>query len=78
MFMMTSKILKFVNFAKTQKFRYLENEALFLQIKNLLITIKAYFIAKSSFQWRYKIGPKSKTKMVRMCKNDTKAEITRV
>ena len=32
--MMTSQSLKFMNFTKTQKFRYLENEALFfLQIK---------------------------------------------
>ena len=32
---------------KTQKFRYLENEA--LKITRSTITIKAYFIAKDSF-----------------------------
>ena len=36
---MTSKILKFLDFIKTQKSRYLEKERLFfLQIKNSLIT----------------------------------------
>ena len=35
--MMTSQILKFVDFTKTQKFRYLENETIFfLQIKKLI------------------------------------------
>ena len=35
--MMTSQILKFVDFTKTQKSRYLENETLvFLQIKKLI------------------------------------------
>ena len=37
MSMMTSQILKFLNFRKTQKSRYLENETLFsLQIKKLI------------------------------------------
>ena len=37
--MITSQILKFVDFTKIQKSRYLENQTLFfLQIKNLLIT----------------------------------------
>ena len=35
--MMTSQILKFVDFTKTQKSRYLENETLFLlQIKKII------------------------------------------
>ena len=34
--MMTSQILKFVDFTKIQKYRYLENETLFLlQIKKI-------------------------------------------
>ena len=33
--MMTSQILKSVDFTKTQKSRYLENETFFLQIKTL-------------------------------------------
>ena len=38
MLMMTSQILKSVDFTKTQKSRYLENETLFLfQIKKILI-----------------------------------------
>ena len=37
MHMMTSQILKFVDFTKTQKSRYLENET-FLEIKKSLIT----------------------------------------
>ena len=37
--MMTSQNLKFVDFTKTQKSRYLENETLFfLEIKKTLIT----------------------------------------
>ena len=37
MLMMTSQILKFVDFTKTQKSRYLENETLFLfQIKKFI------------------------------------------
>ena len=34
--MMTPQILKFVDFTKTQKSRYLENETFFLQIKTLI------------------------------------------
>ena len=35
--MMTSQILKFVDFTKTQKYRYLENETLFsLQMKKFI------------------------------------------
>ena len=43
--LMTSQILKSVNFTKTQKSRYLENEILFF----LQLHIKGYFIAKNSF-----------------------------
>ena len=35
MFMMTSQILKFLDFTKTQKSRCLENETFFLQIKKI-------------------------------------------
>ena len=52
MFMMTSQILKSVDFTKTQVSQYLENETLFfLQIKNFInyIHIKGYFMAKNSF-----------------------------
>ena len=47
MSLMTSQILKSLDFTKTQKSRYLENETLlFLQIKkNHLLHIKGYFIA---------------------------------
>ena len=46
--LMTSQILKYVDFTRTQKSRYLENETLFfLQIQNLLI--KGYFTGKNSF-----------------------------
>ena len=38
MSMMMSQILKFVDFSKTQKSRYLENETFFLAVKNSLIT----------------------------------------
>ena len=34
--MMTSQILKSVDFTKTQKSRYLENETFFLQIKRFI------------------------------------------
>ena len=47
---MTSRILKSVDFTKTQKPRYLENETLFfLQIKKFINYITGYFIAKNSF-----------------------------
>ena len=49
--MMTSQILKSVDFTKTQKSRYLEDETFFLQIKKFInFTSRAtYFIAKNSF-----------------------------
>ena len=48
--MMTSQILKPVDFAKTQKSRYLENEILFfLQIKNSLITNQELLCGKNNF-----------------------------
>ena len=34
--MMTSQVLKSVDFTKTQKSRYLENETFFLQIKKFI------------------------------------------
>ena len=49
--MMTSQILKSVDFTKTQKSRYLENETLFF-ISNKKIhqlRIKDYFMAEISF-----------------------------
>ena len=48
--MMTSQILKFVDFPKTQKSRNLENKTLlFLQIKNLLITHQGLLYGKKLF-----------------------------
>ena len=49
--MMTSQILKFVDFAKTQKSRYLQNETpFFLQIKKIICyTSRATLWQKSSF-----------------------------
>ena len=49
--MMTSQILKFVDFTKTQKSRYLKNETFFLHIKKIInyTHIKGYFIAKNRF-----------------------------
>ena len=49
--MVTSQILKSVDFTKTQKCRHLENETLFfLQIKKIYrLHIKAFFTAKNSF-----------------------------
>ena len=45
--MMTSQVLRFVDFTKSQKPRYLENETSYpLQIKEF---IKSYFMAKNSF-----------------------------
>ena len=47
--MIMSQILKSVNFTKTKKFRYLENEMFFHQIKkNHLLHIKGYSIAKKN------------------------------
>ena len=46
--MMTSKILKFVDFTKTQKSRHVEKKTLFiLEIKNFHIT--GSFMVKTSF-----------------------------
>ena len=48
--MMTSEILKYVNFTKTQKSRYLDKKTLFfLQIKKSLITYQGPFSAKKQF-----------------------------
>ena len=45
--MMMSQILKFVDFTKTQKSRYLKNQTFFLQIKKIhRLQIKGYFMAK--------------------------------
>ena len=45
-----SQILKLVNFTKTQKTRYLENETLFFfKLKNLLITSRVALLQKNSF-----------------------------
>ena len=47
--MMTSQILKSVDFTKRQKSRYLQNESLFfLQIKKL-INYEGSFVAKNNF-----------------------------
>ena len=46
---MKSRIVKFMDFMKIQKFRCLKNETFFLQMKNSLIHIKAYFMAKKQF-----------------------------
>ena len=48
MTMMTSQILKSVDFTKTQKSRYFENETFFLQIK-ILITHQRLLHGKNSF-----------------------------
>ena len=49
--MMTPKILKSVDFTKTQKSTYLENETLFfLQLKKIInYTSRATFMTKNSF-----------------------------
>ena len=45
-----SQILKFVDFTKTQKSTYVENETLFfLRKKNSLIIHQGYFTAKNTF-----------------------------
>ena len=53
---MTSQILKFVDFTKTQKSRYLENETFFLQIKKFInytssatLLRKIVFLAEVTF-----------------------------
>ena len=62
MLMMTSQILKSVDFTKTQKSKNLENETLFfLQIKKL-INYKGYFIAKNSFVTEVTFDKKSSIK----------------
>ena len=45
--MMTSQVLRSVDFTKSQKPRYLENETFSLQIKKKII--KGYFMAKNCF-----------------------------
>ena len=47
--MMTSQILQFMDFRKTQKSKYLENETLFLQIKNSLVTCQGVLYGKKYF-----------------------------
>ena len=47
--MMTSQILKCVDFTKTLKSRYLENKTFFLQIKNSLITYQGLLYGKYCF-----------------------------
>ena len=52
--MMTPQILKSAGFTKTQKFRYLENETFFLQIKKIithqaLLYDKEQFVAEVTF-----------------------------
>ena len=51
MFRMMSQILKFVNFTKTQKSRYLNYKTLsFLtKKKNHSLQIKGYYMAKNTF-----------------------------
>ena len=51
MLMMTPKILKSMDFTRTQKSRYLENETLFfLQLKKIInYTSRAPFMTKNSF-----------------------------
>ena len=53
--MMTSQILRFVDFTKTQKSRYLEKKTFFLQIKKSLITHhfmgKKCFVAEVTFKY---------------------------
>ena len=50
MHMVTSQILKSVNFTKTEKSRYLENETMFfLQIKKSAITHQGLFYSKKQF-----------------------------
>ena len=45
--MMISRVMKFVDFTKTQKSRYLDNETLFfLQIKKLLIAHQGLLYGK--------------------------------
>ena len=60
MSMMTSQILKFVDFTKTQKRRYLEIKTLpFLEIKNSLIAHQGIHYSKKYFCIRgdFREGP---------------------
>ena len=51
MCMMTSQIFKFLDFTKTQKTRYLENETLFfLKIKKSLITHQGLLYDKNNLK----------------------------
>ena len=61
MLMMTSQILKSVDFTKTQKSRYLNNETLFfLQIKKIInytsSTTKKSFAAEVTFKYIYNMS----------------------
>ena len=47
--LMTSQILKSVDFTKTQKSRYLENEMRFSNKKINSLHIKSYFMPKNNF-----------------------------
>ena len=48
--MMTSQIFRLVDFTKTEKSRYLENETIFsLNEKNNSLHINGYFMAKNTF-----------------------------
>ena len=48
--MMTSQILKFVDFTKTKKSRYFENQTFFSSNKKVhSLHVKDYFMAKNTF-----------------------------
>ena len=49
MSMMTSQILQFVDFTKTQKSKYLQNKTVFFQIKKSLITHQRILYGKNTF-----------------------------
>ena len=49
MSMMASQILKYVDFTKTQKSRYLENETFFFQIENSFIVYQGLLYGKIWF-----------------------------
>ena len=51
--MITSQILKIVDFTKTQKFKYLADETLFfLQIKKSLITLQRLLYGKNEVNFK--------------------------
>ena len=53
MLMMTSRILKFVDFTKIQKSKYLENETLFfLQIKKIINYTSRATLCQKTVLWR--------------------------